>query len=586
MSTLRNSALWGKKEGGDSRTRPGRSSRGFRRAALCLAACAAFVLPGVASAGDSQPLPSGPFSAQVPPSLLAAARANPNGSLGVIVQGDGSAPSTTLDDEIVKALGLKGAAARSFLNAVADFQTISGVATNLTGRQLLSLAMVAHILSITPDTGVTAQANYDNAQNWDDAVAAKWYFGSPFYAQAPKAATIAVVDSGIDNSNGVFGNRILASVDMGGGFPSGDGRGHGTFVAALAAGAGDHAAGAAATAPIVSLDVFDAQGHAQTSDVIRAADWILEHKNQYGIRVANFSLQADTPSSFTFDPLDKAVERLWQAGIVVVAAAGNYAESGSPSGVYFAPANDPFVLTVGAVDVHGSPSTTDDFNAPWSAYGYTPDGFAKPEVAAPGRYMIAAVPTSSTILAAYPNNILGPGLIELSGTSFAAPVVSGLAADLLGVHPDWTPDQVKGALMVAAQPLKNAAPMSVGVGEVNLQRILDGGKRVVSPPNPNAALEQFLVPDASGGSLPVFDAASWSSAASSNASWSSASWSSASWSSASWSSASWSSASWSSASWSSASWSSASWSSASWSSASWSSVARPNNAAADGLGDG
>src|SRR5205807_4412734 len=149
---------------------------------------------------------------------------------------------------------------------------------------------------------------------------------------------------------------------------------------------------------------------------------------------------------------------------------------------------------------------------------------------------------------------------------------------ILGAHPDWSPDQVKGALMLTAFGGTKATPNSIGVGEVNIQKALDP-KFVVAPPNPNLALEAFLVPDPTGSSLPVFDAASWSSAASSNASWSSASWSSASWSSASWSSASWSSASWSAASWTSDTWPSAQSAGGDW---------NPivNNAAADLLGDG
>ena len=146
--------------------------------------------------------------------------------------------------------------------------------------------------------------------------------------------------------------------------------------------------------------------------------------------------------------------------------------------------------------------------------------------------------------------------MELSGTSFAAPVVSGIAADLLGVHPDWTPDQVKGALMRAATALKKAAPLSVGVGEVNIRKALDDK---TAPPNPNAGLEQFLVPDPDGGAYPVFDSASWLKAAKDSASWNSASWVNASWNTASWNSASWNSASWNSDSFLSASWNTASW---------------------------
>ena len=87
-----------------------------------------------------------------------------------------------------------------------------------------------------------------------------------------------------------------------------------------------------------------------------------------------------------YDPLDKAVEKLWFNGVVVVAAAGNYGDNGQPTTVAYAPGNDPFVITVGAVDTNGTGWTsTDDTAAPWSAFGYTLDGFAKPDLGAPGR---------------------------------------------------------------------------------------------------------------------------------------------------------------------------------------------------------
>src|SRR5205823_6726424 len=134
-------------------------------------------------------------------------------------------------------------------------------------------------------------------------------------------------------------------------------------------------------------------------------------------------------------------------GVVVVAAAGNYGNLGT--GVPFAPADDPFVITVGAADINATNDQADDFAAPWSASGYTLDGFAKPELGAPGRYMIGAVPLSATLTAEQPTSIVGLGYMQFSGTSFAAPVVSGIAAELIALHPDWTPDQVKGALMLS-----------------------------------------------------------------------------------------------------------------------------------------
>jgi serine protease AprX len=327
---------------------------------------------------------------------------------------------------------------------------------------------------------------------------------------------------------------------------------------------------------------MDDQGMARTSDVIVAADWILANKAQYGIRVANFSLHSSVANSFMYDPLDKAVERLWFNGVVVVVAAGNYGYADRPSGVPFAPGNDPFVITVGASDTGRSVSVNDDVAAPWSAYGYTLDGFAKPDLAAPGRYMVGPVPTTATLYKERPDHVVEPGYMELSGTSFAAPIVTGIAALILGKHPSFTPDQVKGALMLGAKPLPRASDLSEGVGEVNAGRSVE----MSSPPSANQALRRFVASDPITGA-PAFNAASWAEAAKGAASWDSASWDSASWAEASWDSASWAEASWSDASWASASWDSSAAAAASWAdlslgAASWADNAEGETADADG----
>jgi serine protease AprX len=554
-----------------------------RRRRCTLAAVAALALLVAVPATHARPSAGQEPRAVIPQTLLDAARANPKAEFDVIVQGDGSERSAQLADRIAKELakdaGLGSQGVKEYAAAIADrFSSIDGVTVRLSGKDIERLARKDGIHAITPDAPVQVSA-WSNKQKWPTATRVKWYWGSSYAKLAP--ATIAIVDSGIDPA--LFGSRLLTQVDLvsqkgasKGPNSPGDGRGHGTMVASLAGVSDPVYDGVAPTARLVSLDVVNDAGGAVTGDVIRAADWILANKEQYGIRVANFSLHSSVPSSFLYDPLDRAVERLWHSGVVVVTSAGNYAVAGQPSGVLYAPANDPFVITVGAVDINASDSTGDDLAAPWSAYGYTLDGFAKPDLGAPGRYLIGHVPPGATLQVERPGNTLPGNYMQLSGTSFAAPIVAAAAAALLGAHPDWTPDQVKGVLMVGAAVPGRATSRSLGVGELNVEKSF---RFTGTPPNPNLGLNAFLVTDSRSGAT-VFDAASWTSAASSSASWSSASWTSASWSSASWSSASWSSASWNSASWTSASWSSASWSSAGLDSAA------VDYAASDGLGTG
>ena len=216
-------------------------------------------------------------------------------------------------------------------------------------------------------------------------------------ATGQKMPAIAIVDSGIDKNRADFdmGARVIDDVVITRLEPNsqGDGRGHGTFVAGIAAGSATDQAGAAPQANLISLDVMDDSGMARTSDVIAAAEWIYQNRASKNIKVANFSLHSTMPSNFVNDPLDKAVEKLWFGGVTVVAAAGNYGKEDGPSGVPYAPGNDPFVITVGAVDLEGSVNVWNHDVPNWSAYGYTKDGFRKPELAAAGRYMIGPVPT-------------------------------------------------------------------------------------------------------------------------------------------------------------------------------------------------
>jgi subtilisin family serine protease len=174
--------------------------------------------------------------------------------------------------------------------------------------------------------------------------------------------------------------------------------------------------------------------------------------------------------------------------------------------------------------------------------------------------MVGPVPANATLIAERPDALVAPGYLQASGTSFSAPAVAGAAAQILARHPAFTPDQVKGALMLGAKPAPNAAPGSLGVGELDATR----SAGIASPPNPNRALERFLGLDPSGGSLPAFNAISWLDAAKADKSWDAISWTDIGWSDAAWSAVSWEEVAWSDISWTDISWTDVSWADVSW----------------------
>jgi serine protease AprX len=554
----RNSALWGTgNRGGDSRSNA-LWGKGGRGASMLVVAALAMVLPIGASAMHRSLQKQGSGATYIAPSLKQFAATHNGGSkVNVIIQSSGGVAGAT---GAVVGLG-------NGLGNLKNLNLVGGVSVTIPANKLDKLAQTSGLI-VTPDAATHADgAMTYSTQLWpyEAGNANLW---SEDNRNASSMPTIAVIDSGIQ-SRADFGSRLLASVNLSSdpnNQSTDDLRGHGTFVAGIAAGAAPGYAGAAPSANLVSLKVMDANGQGSTSDIISACQWILDHKAQYNIKVANFSLHSSTMAPFFYDPLDKAVEKLWFNGVTVVAAAGNYGTAAGPSGVKYSPGNDPFVVTVGAADLGGTIRANDDSIAPWSAWGSTPDGFRKPELSADGRYMVAPVPATASLPTQRADHVVAPGYMQLSGTSFAAPVVSGTAAQILARHPNWSPDQVKGALMISARPLASGI-RSGGVGEVTASRAV----RASGQANPNRALEQFV--SGVGTTALAFDSASWLDAATANASWDSASWDSASWLDASWDSASWLDASWDSASWLDASWDSASWLDASWLDASWEDVA-------------
>ena len=541
----RASTLWGKGPNGGSRGSTVWGRRGGS-SIVGIVVALALLVPASASADDGA-------NAQtfVAPGLLVKADKTPTKKVHVIIQSTGGRSAAENAANGVDAV----------LRKRLDF--VGGVAVDLPAGRIKTLATLSG-LTITSDALVKVSGNstYTSNQIWpyESGVAALW---PSTVAKTPVGPSIAIVDSGVDTTRPDLAGRVLTQVNLSSLAPSatGDGRGHGTFVAGIAAGSAPGYAGAAPAAPIVSIRVMDDYGKAMTSDVISACQWILANKGKYNIRVANFSLHSATPGHFVNNPLDQAVEKLWFSGVFVVAAAGNFGVAGQPVPMGYAPGNDPFVLTVGAVDLGGTIGLGDDSAAPFSAYGYTYDGFLKPDIAAPGRYMVGPVPPTGTLVAEKPLNVTTRGYIQLSGTSFAAPVAAGAAQSILVRHPTWTPDQIKGALLATAKKAPNAAPKSLGSGEVSAAR----ASALLSPPNPNLALNQFLVSDPNGGSTPVFGWATWEDKVKSSAVWDAATWSDATWTDATWTDATWSDATWSDATWTDATWTDGALEDATWS---------------------
>ncbi|WP_052217350.1 S8 family peptidase, partial [Thermincola ferriacetica] len=216
-----------------------------------------------------------------------------------------------------------------------------------------------------------------------------------------KGITVAVIDTGIYPHPDLTQptNRIIAFKDFVNKKPLPyDDFGHGTHVAGIIAGNGSMSGGqyrgVAPEANLVGVKVLDNTGGGSTSDVIAGIQWVVDNKDIYGIRVINISLGAPATESYTTDPLSQAVEAAWNAGLVVVAAAGN---NGPSAGTINTPGINPHIITVGAVDDRETVETLDDVIAGFSSRGPTIDGLTKPDLVAPGVGITSLVSDTSYI---------------------------------------------------------------------------------------------------------------------------------------------------------------------------------------------
>jgi serine protease AprX len=253
--------------------------------------------------------------------------------------------------------------------------------------------------------------------------------------------------------------------------------GHGTFMAGIIAGNGSASngkyVGMAPRAKIISLKISGASGASDVSTIIAAVQWVVQNKAQYNIRALNLSLGTDSTQSYTIDPLDFSVEKAWQAGIVVNVAASN---RGPAAGTISKPADDPFVVTVGAIDDKGTNGLNDDILPNFSGRGPTAaDGLAKPDVVAPGGHIVSLAAPGAAITTQFPSTMTAP-YRRGSGTSMATAVVTGLVAQMISANPTLSPDRVKFMLTRTARSDASNDPMAVGSG------IVDGAAALTAPP--------------------------------------------------------------------------------------------------------
>jgi serine protease AprX len=540
------------------------------RASVTALALAAAALTGIFAASSTggpaiRPAPSSASG----PAALTGAGATSSGSLSGQLAGLAAArPSQRVEVIVQLVRGVPLARGRALVRSLGgrpglDLHIINGLSARLTAAAARRLAAspLVHAVSLN---AVIKQTTYDDgpsawalATSFDQSVAAPRLWRHT----TGQGVGVAVIDTGISGGLADFQtsqndatSRVIASAVIDPkATTANDTYGHGTAVAGLIAGNGGYRqpgdplagqyAGTAPDANLISIKVADDSGRATTLDAIYGLQFAVDHKRQDNIRVVNMSFRSTSAESAKTDPLDAAAEQAWLNGIVVVAAAGNMGTAADA--VSYAPGNDPYVITVGALDDQGTRSTYDDAPASWSSQGVTQDGVAKPDVLAPGAHIVTTLAPGSDFATLCPTCVIGHAYFQVSGTSLAAPLVAGVAADLVAAHPDWTPDMVKGAIVNTAVPLPG------GGGELNAIRAYWAYNQQLDA---NQGLTPNTLIDSSTGSIDY-----------TQASWSAASWSTAtdplaaSWSAASWSCTDCSSGSSGAVSPTSASWSTVGW---------------------------
>lgn len=480
--------------------------------------------------------------------MVQLAEERPSQQLEIIVQ---KADNTSLAEEQVVQLGGK---------IIKDLPMINAFSAEITAGGAVQLANLPLIRWISLDAPLVKT----NCEDCIDTTNLASYYvqaigADTLWNQTPslqgQGITVAVIDSGIDDghqdladSNGM--TRVIANVNLSSATNNlRDKYGHGTHIAGIIGGNGYHSdgkyIGVAPKVGLISVKVCDDQGEATTSDLVDGLQWILENKDNHNIRVVNLSLNSTIAESYHTSPLDAALEILWFNGIVVVVSAGN---SGTDIGnsVLFPPANDPFIITVGAMDDQSTPSTVDDLLASYSAYGITTDGFSKPDIVAPGTNIISLLPNpKGELWKEHRENLIkdtGPvaHYFRMSGTSMASAVTTGAVALLLQDEPNLNPDQVKFRLMSTAHEF--GAGSGAGYLDVYEAVTTDSSQSA----NLGTTISQLLW---TGTDPLTYGSVNWGSV-----NWGSVNWGSVNWGTVNWGAVNWGAVNWGATVWGSDYW--------------------------------
>ena len=406
---------------------------------------------------------------------------------------------------------------------------------------------------------------------------------------------VALIDSGVVPVEGLLtAGKVVNGPDLSFESQSDDFRyldtfGHGTHMAGIIGGQDSSGKGFRGVAPgahIVNLKVATREGAVDVSQVIAAIDWAVQHRNDPGmnIRVISLSYGTDGLQDRHVDPLSAAVEAAWRNGITVVVAGGN---DGTSRAALVNPAVNPFVIAVGAVDLVGTVSASDDQVAAFSSRGSS-DRYV--DVTAPGVSIASLRNPGSTIDDAHPGAVVDERFFRGSGTSQAAAATAGAVALLLDARPSLTPDQTKALLKATATQVSTTEVRAAGAGRINVglaagASVPVGSTQGWTPSTGTGTLEgargtEHLTADGVElrGEIDVmglpWDGATWAPKAFAGRAWNEGWWNGTEWTgtclcSDAWSGKSWTGKSWTGKSWTGKSWTSETWTGKSWTGKSW-----------------